>query len=71
MTPTQYTGGLFFVIVIPVFAWQGVKLVVNPREWLERHGRSTAAQHVRASRFIGWMFLAGVLLSILQLIRSL
>ena len=71
MTPAQHTGVFFFVVLISVAAWQGLHLIVSPKEWLERHGRSTAVKHIRAARFIGWMFLAIVLLMMLQLTRSL
>jgi hypothetical protein len=70
MTPTQFTGILLFVIFIPVFTWQGLNLIVNPKQWLERYGRSTADKHIRACRLIGSIFLAVVLLSVVQLIWS-
>jgi hypothetical protein len=71
MTPAQYIGTFFAALAIVVFTWQGLNLVMNPREWLERHGRSTADKHIRASRLIGWMFLAFVALMLSQLIRGL
>ena len=52
------------------FTWQGLRLVSKPEEWLIRHGRATGEKHIRASRFIGWMFLVVVGLMLLQLIRS-
>ncbi|SPE42732.1 hypothetical protein SBA7_1590002 [Candidatus Sulfotelmatobacter sp. SbA7] len=70
MTPGQYIGMLFAALVIVVFTWQGLSLVANPREWLKRHGQSTADQHIRASRLIGWMLLVFVFLMLLQLIRG-
>ena len=70
MTPAQYTGTFFAVLVIVLFTWQGLNLVINPKEWLERFGRSTADQHIRASRLIGWMLLAFVFLMLLQLVRG-
>jgi hypothetical protein len=57
--------------IIAVFTWLGLGLIANPKQWLERHDRSTADKHIRATRFIGWMFLAFVLLILWQLIRSL
>ncbi len=71
MTQINYMGAFFAVIGIVIFTWQGLNLIANPSEWLERHGRSTADKHVKATRFIGWMFLALVLLMLLQLGRSL
>jgi hypothetical protein len=70
-TPAQYTGTFFAAIAIVVFIWQGLNLVSKPEEWLIRHGRSTGEKHIRASRFIGWGFLAVVGLILSQLIRSL
>jgi hypothetical protein len=69
MAPQQLTGAIFCVIFIPVMTWQGLNLIVNPKQWLERHGRSTADTHIRACRLIGWMFLALVLLTVFQLIQ--
>ena len=69
MTPMQLTGALFFVIGVVVFTWLGLTLVVKPKEWLERNGRSTAANHIRATRLIGGIFLAGGVLSLWQLLR--
>ena len=70
MTPAHYIGIFFATIVIVIFTWQGLNLVMNPKEWLERLGRSTADRHIRASRLIGWMLLTFVLLMLLQLIRG-
>ena len=70
LTPAQYTGTFFAAIAIVVFTWQGLRLVSKPEEWLIRHGRATGEKHIRASRFIGWMFLVVVGLMLLQLIRS-
>ncbi len=70
MTPAQYIGIFFAAFVIVVFTWQGLNLEMNPKEWLERLGRSTADQHIRASRLIGWMLLTFVLLMLLQLVRG-
>lgn len=71
LTPPQYTGTVFAAIVIVVFTWQGLSLVSKPEEWLIRHGRATGEKHIRASRVIGWGFLAAVGLILSQLIRSL
>jgi hypothetical protein len=68
---TEYMGAFFGAIAIAVFTWQGLNLIANPKEWLERHERPTTDKHLKASRFIGWMFLALVLLMLLQLVRSL
>jgi len=38
---------------------------------LIRHGRATGEKHIRASRFIGWIFLAVVGAILLQSIRIL
>ena len=70
-TPAQYTGAFFGAIAIVVLTWQGLNLVSRPEEWLIRHGRATGEKHIRATRFIGWMSLACVGLTLLQLIRSL
>jgi hypothetical protein len=70
LTTAQYIGIFFAAFVIVVFTWQGLNLVMNPKEWLERYARSTADQHLRTSRFIGWMLLAFVFLMILQMIRG-
>ena len=70
LTPVQYTGTFFAAIAIVVFTWQGLRLVSKPEEWLIRHGRAAGEKHIRASRFIGWMFLVVVGLMLLQLIRS-
>jgi len=67
----EYMGAFFAAIAIAVFTWQGLNLISNPKEWLERHDRSTADKHIKASRLIGWMFLALVFLMLLQLVRSL
>jgi hypothetical protein len=50
---SEHPYGLIFVAIL---TWQGLNLVTNPRQWLERHG-SAADKHIRASRFIGRMFL--------------
>lgn len=71
MTSSDYIGLFFGAIGIAFLAWQGLNLVSNPGEWLIKHGRSTAENHIRAGRFIGWMFLAMVAAILLQLIRSL
>ena len=71
LTPAHYIGTFFAVIAIPVFMCQGLNLVSKPEEWLIRHGRDTGEKHIRASRFIGWMFLAFVGVMLLQLIRGL
>jgi hypothetical protein len=70
LTPAQYTGTFFAAVVIVVFTWQGLNLVSKPEEWLIRHGRATGEKHIRASRLIGWGFLAVVGLILSQLIRS-
>jgi hypothetical protein len=70
-TPAQYIGTFFAAIVIVVFTWQGLHLVSKPEEWLIRHGRATGEKHIRASRFIGWIFLAVVGAILLQSIRIL
>lgn len=70
LTPAHYIGLLFAAIAIAVFAWQGLKLVSKPEEWLIRHSRPTGEKHIRASHIIGWMFLVGVLAILLQLSRS-
>lgn len=57
--------------IIAVFTWLGLGLIANPKRWLERHGRSTADNHIRATRFIGGGFLAIVLLILWQFIRQL
>ena len=71
LTLEQYTGLFFAAIVIVVFTWQGLNLVSDPEKWLVRHGRPIGEKHIRASRFIGWAFLAVVGLTLFQLIRSL
>ena len=71
LTLAQYTGTFFAAVVIVVFTWQGLNLVSKPEEWLIRHGRATGEKHIRASRLIGWGFLAVVGLILSQLIRSL
>jgi len=71
LTSSDYIALFIGAIAIVVFAWQGLNLVSKPEEWLIRHGRSTEEKHIRASRIIGWMFLAGVAVILLQLIRSL
>lgn len=71
LTPAQYTGTVFAAMAIVLFTWQGLNLVSNPEKWLVRHGRPVSEKHIRASRFIGWMFLAAVGLILSQLIRSL
>ena len=71
LTTAQYAGVFVAAIVIVVFTRQGLKLVSNPEEWLIRHGRATGEKNIRASRFIGWVFLAFVALILSQLIRSL
>jgi len=58
MTSSDYIGLFFGAIAIALFTWQGLNLVSKPEEWLIKHGRSTAEKHIRASRLIGWMFLA-------------
>ena len=65
--------GIFLVDIgiIAVFTWLGLSLIADPKKWLERHGRSTADKHIRATRFIGWGFLAIVLLILWQFIRLL
>jgi hypothetical protein len=70
LTPAQYISIFFAALVMVVFTWQGLSLVTNPKEWLRRYGRSTADQHIRASRLIGWMLLAFVFLMLFQLIRG-
>ena len=67
----EWTGLFFGAIVIVVFTWQGLNLVSDPEQWLIRHGRPTGEKHIRASRFIGWMFLVFVALTLLQLARRL
>ena len=57
--------------IIAVFTWLGLGLIANPKQWLERHGRSTGDNHIRATRFIGGGFLAIVLLILWQFIRLL
>lgn len=57
-------------IAIVVSTWQGLRLVSKPEEWLIRHGRAAGEKHIRAIRFIGWMFLVVVGLMPLQLIRN-
>jgi hypothetical protein len=71
VSPDQYIGAFVAIFVIIVFTWQGLNLVKDPTEWLVRHGRPTTDKHIRASRIIGWMFLAAVLLTLSQLIGSL
>lgn len=71
LTPAQYTGIFFAAIVIVVFTWQGLNLVTNPEKWLIQHGRDTGEKHIRACRFIGWVFLAFVGVMLAQMIRSL
>ena len=71
MTLEQYTGMFFTALVIVGLTWQGLNLIRNPKEWLERYGRSTADKHIRATRFIGWMSLGMVLIILLQIIRGL
>ena len=61
---------LFGFALILFFTWKGVSLVSKPEEWLIRYGRDTGERHIRATRFIGWMFLAFVGLVILQLIHA-
>ena len=71
MTLTRSVGIIFVDIgMIAVFTWLGLSLIADPKKWLQRHGRSTADKHIRATRFIGWMFLVLVLLILGQLIRS-
>jgi hypothetical protein len=70
MTPAQYAGTFFAALVIVLFTWQGLNLLMNPKEWLERYGRSTADNHIRASRLIGCVLLGFVFLMLLQLIRG-
>lgn len=57
--------------IIAVFTWLGLGLIANPKQWLERHGRSTADNHIRTTRFIGGVFLVGVFLILWQFIRQL
>ena len=71
LTPEHYTGLFFAALVIVVFTWQGLNLVSDPEKWLIRHGRPIGEKHIRAGRLIGWMFLAVVGLTLLQLIRML
>ena len=71
LTPEGYTGLFFAAIAIVLFTWQGLNLISDPEKWLIRHGRRVSEKHIRASRFIGWMFLAAVGLTLLQLIRTL
>jgi hypothetical protein len=71
LTQEGYTGLFFAAIAIVLFTWQGLNLVSDPEKWLIRHRRSISEKHIRASRFIGWMFLAAVGLTLLQLIRTL
>ena len=70
-TAEGHTGLFFAAIAIVLFTWQGLSLVSDPEKWLIRHGRPVSEKHVRASRLIGWMFLAAVGLTLLQLIRML
>jgi len=71
VTQSQYIGAFFGVLAIAAFTWQGLNLIAHPKEWLERYGRSTAPKHIRASRFIGWIFLLFVVLVLWQVIRGL
>lgn len=71
LTSSDYIGLFIGTIAIAVFTWQGLNLVSKPEEWLIRHGRSTEEKHIRASRLIGGIFLAGVAVLLLQLILSL
>lgn len=68
---SDYIGLFLGAIAIAFFTWQGLNLVSKPEEWLIKHGRSTAEKHIRATRFVGGMFLAGVAVILLQLVRSL
>jgi uncharacterized membrane protein len=52
------------------FAWQGVNVITNPKEWLERYGRSTADRHIRAVRIIGVFFLGVAFVGLFQMIRQ-
>jgi hypothetical protein len=71
VTPPQYIGAFLGAVGIVLFTREGLNLLANPKEWLERYGRSTADNHIRATRFIGWMFLAFALMVILQFIGVL
>jgi hypothetical protein len=57
--------------IIGFVAWFGLGLIANPKEWLERHGRSTADNHIRAVRIIGGFAIASVFLMWWQFIRQL
>jgi len=70
MTSEQYIGLAFTIGIVVVFAWIGVALIMNPKQWLERNRRSTADNHIRAVRLIGGGFLAFVLLTLWHFIRQ-
>jgi hypothetical protein len=65
--------GMFVVDIgiIAFLTWQGLGLIENPKRWLERHGRSTADNHIRATRLIGLAALLVVLLILRHLVRQL
>jgi len=71
VTHTPDVGRLLGLIVLVLFAWEGLSLVRNPKEWLERYDRSTADQHIRATRLIGGFFLAIAFVGLLQMIGQL
>jgi len=67
----RYIGFAIDIGIIALLTWLGLGLIANPKQWLERYGRSTADNHIRAVRIIGSGFLAMVFLILWQFILQL